>query len=139
MSFVRPLFKPNSVRGEQLHTCFLAQQPSGFQHATSLQAALDGSFFLFPCVSNFSNYLPAHGIIYWQPDKHRHECGDSKQTTRDNEATCKLLLTLSCRARCHDFCLHTRTPVLPLNTWRMSKLKSRNARTQKSDFSPSLS
>lgn len=52
-----------------VHTCFLAQQPSGFQHPTGLQAALDGCFFLLPCVGHLSDQLSAHGIVHWKPDR----------------------------------------------------------------------
>lgn len=62
-----PIIQPS--HWSWVHTCFLAQQPSGFQHSTSLQAALDGCFFLFASVDHLSNQLPAHSIVHGKPDR----------------------------------------------------------------------
>lgn len=50
-------------------TCFLTQQPPRFQHSTSLQTALDGCFFLLPCVGHLCNQLASQSIVDRKPDR----------------------------------------------------------------------
>lgn len=55
--------------GMDVHTCFLAQQSSGFQHPTSFQTALDGCFLFFACMCDLGHQLPPKGIIHRKSDR----------------------------------------------------------------------